>query len=76
MGDSLRNITEVGSLQNHFVENIGKYQSVPEITTEIVENVLEKLVVYPDRRIEIVWKYQEDIARLARDIGLGGSGTA
>lgn len=69
MEDSLRNITEAGSPKNHFVENIGKYQSVPEITTEIVEDVLEKLVVYPDRRIEIVWKYQEDIARLARDIG-------
>ena len=69
MEDSLRSINSEGGAQSRFAETDGKYQAVPAITAEIIEDVLERLVVWPDRRIEIVWKYQEDFMRLARDIG-------
>jgi len=57
-----------GNLNNRFVSCFQKYAEVEEITTEIVTDVLQEIVVYPDDRLEIVWNYREDLEKLLLDM--------
>lgn len=61
-----------GQLQNRFVSCFQKYQDVDELTREIVDDVLERVIVYPGKRLEIVWNYREDFEKLLLDLNMGG----
>lgn len=64
----LENTDTDGNLHNRFVDCFQKYAEVEEITAEIVTDVLQEIVVYPDNRLEIVWNYREDLEKLLLDI--------
>lgn len=64
----LENTGADGKLNNRFVDCFQKYTEVEEITAEIVSDVLQEIVVYPDNRLEIVWNYSEDLEKLLLDI--------
>lgn len=60
----LENTGADGGLQNRFVDCFQKYVDIESLTDEILSEVLEKVLVYPDNRVEIQWNYQEDLERL------------
>lgn len=60
----LENTGADGGLQNRFVDCFQKYVDIESLTDEILSEVLEKVLVYPDNRIEIQWNYREDLERL------------
>ena len=62
-----------GGLQNAFVSTFEKYVSVEEITGEIVSEALSEVRVYPDKRLEIVWNFRDDMEKLMLE--LEGSNT-
>ena len=64
----LENTGVDGCLDNRFVASFQKYAGIEEITSEIAEDVLKEILVYPDRRIEIVWNYQEEFEKLLLDL--------
>ena len=45
---------------NGFVTNFQKYSTVEEVTDELAAEVLQEILIYPEKRIEIKWRYQED----------------
>ena len=65
---SLENMGTDGSLQNSFVSAFGKYTEVEEITSEIVSEVLSEVRIYPDKRLEIVWNFRDEMERLVLEL--------
>ena len=60
-----------GELENRFVESFGKYTETGELTADIIEDVLQEIIVYPDNVLNIVWNYRDDLEKLLLDIGMG-----
>lgn len=56
-----------GETGNRLIEKFRQYEEFEKLTTEIVSDVLQEIVVYPDKRINVVWNYQEDLEGLIRD---------
>ena len=65
----LQNAGRDGRLENRFTDSFGKYTEVQELTADIIEDVLQEIVVYPDHVLHIVWNYQDDLKKLLLDIG-------
>lgn len=56
---------EIGlSPENNFIVNFKKYQSITELTREVVSALIENIYIYEDERIEIVMKYRDDFETL------------
>lgn len=68
----LQNAGRDGRLENRFTDSFGKYTEVQELTADIIEDVLQEIVVYPDHVLQIVWNYQDDLKKLLLDIGMDG----
>ena len=68
----LQNAGKDGGLENRFTDSFGKYTEVEELTADIIEDVLQEIVVYPDHVLRIVWNYQDDLQKLLIDIGMDG----
>ena len=56
----------------NFREYSSRYTEVEELTADIIEDVLQEIVVYPDHVLHIVWNYQDDLERLILEIGMDG----
>lgn len=41
---------------------ITEYQELTELTSELVQELVKEIVVYPDNRIKIVWNFHDDVA--------------
>lgn len=67
----LRNARADGRLKNGFVDSFTMYAEVKELTAEIVADVLQEIVIYPDRTISIVWNYRDELETLLMDINDG-----
>lgn len=67
----LQNAGADGRLENRFMDNFSRYTEVGELTADIIEDVLQEVVVYPDHVLHIVWNYQDDLERLLLDIKTG-----
>ena len=61
---ALDNAKQEESSSNGFVDNFQQYNAVEEITADIAAAVLQEVLVYPEQRLEIKWRYQEDFERL------------
>ena len=48
---------------NGFVDSFQQYNAVEEITADVAAAVLQEVLVYPEQRLEIKWRYQEDFER-------------
>ena len=66
----LQNAGRDGRLENRFTDSFGKYTEVQELTADIIEDVLQEIVVYPNHVLRIVWNYQDDLKKLLLDIGM------
>ena len=66
----LQNAGTDGGLENRFTDSFSRYTEVEELTADIIEDVLQEIVVYPDHVLNIVWNYQDDLERLLLDIGM------
>lgn len=63
-----------GQIRNHFVSYFQKYRDIEALTAEIVDDVLEKIIVYPGGRLEILWNYRDDFKKLILDLNMGECG--
>ena len=61
----LDNAGQDGALRNRFVDSFKKYADIEEITREVMTELLDRIKIYPDKRVEIVWKFADDYERLA-----------
>ena len=64
----LQNAGADGKLENGFVDSFALYTGIEKLTADIVADVLQEIIVYPDRRLEIIWNYHDDLERLLLDI--------
>ncbi len=69
---SLENIGTDGTLHNRFVDCFRQYAEIQELNREIITDVLDTLLIYPDGRIEIVWNYEDDMRKLLLDSKTNG----
>ena len=60
----LDNAGQDGALRNRFVDGFKKYADIEEITREAMTELLDRIKIYPDKRVEIVWKFADDYERL------------
>ncbi len=51
-------------LHSWSVESLKQYAEIQTLTAEIVDTVLEQVTVFPGRRLDITWKFQDDFQRL------------
>ena len=45
-----------------WITNLRQYTSSRKLTAEMLDAFVDKIKVYSDKRIEIVWKYTEDFS--------------
>lgn len=64
----LKNINADGTLGNQFADHFKQYSEIEELTAEIVADVLDGIVVYPNYELHIAWNYQEDLRKLLLDV--------
>lgn len=50
--------------QNQFLRTIVKYKSCAELNAELVKNLIEKIYVYRGKRVEIIWKWNDEFAKV------------
>ena len=67
----LENTNADGHLQNRFVSCFRQYKDIETLTKEIADDVLEKIIVYPGGRLQVVWNYQDDLEKLMLDLNIG-----
>lgn len=67
----LQNAGADGKLENRFVDSFTKYTEIEELTEEIVTDVLQEIIIYPGRRLNIVWNYRDEMEKLLLDINMG-----
>lgn len=63
----IRELEKIGiedGQEDRFVSSFQKYAEITELTGEIAEEVLEKVLVFPEGRLEIVWKYRDEYEKL------------
>ena len=68
----LQNAGTDGRLENRFTDSFSRYTEIEELTADIIEDVLQEIIVYPDHVLHIVWNYPDDLERLILDIGMDG----
>lgn len=68
----MENADADGHLQNRFVSCFQQYKDVETLTKKIADDVLEKIIVYPGGRLQVVWNYREDYEKLMLDLNMGG----
>lgn len=66
----LQNAGADGKLENRFVDSFTKYTEIEELTEEIVTDVLQEIIVYLGRRLNIVWNYHDELENLLLDINM------
>ena len=64
----LQNASENGRLENKFTESFQQYTEIEELTADIVNDVLQEIVVFPDRVFNIVWNYRDELESLLLDV--------
>lgn len=66
----LENTSEDGELQNQFIIRFRPYVEVEikEITQEILSDILGEIHIYPGGRLEIIWNYREEYAKMMLDL--------
>lgn len=64
ISDKIGEIETGLSPENNFIVNFKKYQSITELTREVVSALIENVYIYEDERIEIVTKYKDDFDTL------------
>lgn len=62
--DKIAEIEKGLSPENNFIKNFKKYQSITELTREVVTALIDNIYVYEGDRIEIVMKYRDDFETL------------
>lgn len=50
--------------QNQFLRTILKYKSCAELNAELVQNLIEKIYVYRGKRVEIIWKWNDEFEKV------------
>ena len=66
----LENTGEDGELQNPFVIRFRPYveAEIKEITQEILSDILREIHICPGGRLEIIWNYREEYAKMMLDL--------
>ena len=47
--------------KNKSAEKLGALQNIDKLTPEIMQKLVQKVTVYPDKRIEIAWNFADNI---------------
>lgn len=67
---ALQNASANARLDNRFADSFAKYTEIEELTADITADVLQEIIVYPDRVINIVWNYRDELEKLLLDINM------
>lgn len=65
--DAIKNAGTNGKLENKFAERSSQYTELKELTDAITADVLQEIIVYPDKKLNIVWNYPDDLKNLLMD---------
>lgn len=63
-------IREDGDRSNKYVEEFGKFEYIDELTKDVVDNLLDKILVYDKEHIEIVWNYLDDYEKVLNALAI------
>lgn len=65
--------TDLEDSENRFIQEFKHYDGVSEITRELVNDLLNRVIVYSDMRIEIKWNYQEEFQTALSEMACYGT---
>ena len=57
----LKEIAAAQTEKNQFVAQYRKYADLDELTTEIAEELVDRITIYPDARIDILLNYTDEL---------------
>ena len=61
---------ENGEAERQLIERHRQYENLEKLTAEIMEDVLQEILVYPDKVVNIVWNYREELERMVQGWGM------
>ena len=59
---SLAPDTEIPS-NNDFIENFKNYSGISSLSKNILQALVEKIVVYPDKRVKIFFRFEDEFQK-------------
>ena len=54
--------------QNQFIRTVVKCREQTKLTAELVQNLIERIEVYDNKRVKIIWKWKDEVGKV-----LGGT---
>ena len=57
--DELKNFTQASS-DNKWIEHFKKYKNVNSLSRELIDNLIDNIYVYEDKKIRIKFKYEDE----------------
>ncbi|MCM1176043.1 MAG: recombinase family protein [Blautia sp.] len=56
--------------ENRFTDSFRQYADIEELTAEIVPDVLQEVIVYPNKALHIVWNCKDDLEQILPDVDM------
>ena len=60
--EKLNTMETEGNPERSWVEQYAKYRDLPDLTREAVVALIDKVIIYEDKRIDIQFNYKNEIA--------------
>ncbi len=67
-GNALENLSTENDLRDAIAPQIQKYVDAEDISWEMLNELLIEVLVFPDGRLEIQWKYQDEVSQIAQSL--------
>ena len=64
----LENTAADGTLQNPFINHFRTYADIDDLSSDMIKETVDRILIYPDNRIEIVWNYLDDYRKLILEL--------
>lgn len=69
--EKLRKIDYETAEKNHFLRTLVKGNEKSELTTEVIRTLIDRIEVYPDHRIKVIFTFKREGVLLAEKGGIG-----
>ena len=64
--------TSGNGFDNAFVSCFSRYEDIQQLTEDVVSDVIEEILIYPENHIEIVWNHRQAYQNLMDELAGNG----
>ena len=68
LGNALDNLSTANDLRDTISPKIQKFVDAEDISREMMDEILDVVLVFPGRRLEIQWKYQDEVSKIVQSL--------